>query len=70
MDRSTSFCLTVSFECAGWLGQPQHCEHNPVGCEAWSLDTTGQHVRQILAEFGLLSGDPKPYDIVYIYITL
>ena len=27
-----------------------------------NVDTTGQHVRQILAEFGLLSGDPKPID--------
>ena len=27
-----------------------------------NVDTTGQHVRQILAAFGLLSGDPTPID--------
>ena len=42
----------------------RHCFSGLLGVCAVSenLDTTGQHVRQILAEFGLLSGDPKPID--------
>ena len=42
----------------------RHCFSGLLGVCAVSesLDTTGQHVCQILAEFGLLSGDPKPID--------
>ena len=42
----------------------RHCFSGLLGVCAVSenVDTTGQHVRQILAEFGLLSGDPKPID--------
>ena len=42
----------------------RHCFSGLLGFAAVSenVDTTGQHVRQTLAEFGLLSGDPKPID--------
>ena len=42
----------------------RHCFSGLLGVAAVSenVDTTGQHVRQIMAEFGLLSGDATPID--------